>query len=76
MRALIKTKMESTDSIHEEIKDMEPIALRRMTTTMDDRFNIITIDFKPEVRIEDNDTVSIMGEFTNWLPEIMERYPS
>ena len=74
LRALIKTKMESTDSIHEEIKELEPIALRRAVTSMDDRFSIVSIDFKPEISIAENDTVSIMGEFTNWLPEIMERY--
>lgn len=68
--------MDSTASIHEEIKMMDPPALKRMTTTMDERFNIVTIDFKPEVSISENDTVSIMGEFTNWLPEIMERYES
>ena len=76
LRALVKTKMDSTASIHEEIKMMDPPALKRMTTTMDERFNIVTIDFKPEVSISENDTVSIMGEFTNWLPEIMERYES
>jgi len=42
----------------------------------DERFKVMTITFKPEIRIEDNDTVAIMGEFTNWMPEIMERYQS
>ena len=37
---------------------------------------MVTITFKPEVPVAENDTVSIMGEFTNWMPEIMERYDS
>jgi len=37
---------------------------------------VVTVVFKPEVAIAENDTVSIMGEFTNWMPEIMERYDS
>lgn len=41
---------------------------------MDDRFSVVTIVFKPEVQIAEDDTVSILGEFSNWMPEIMERY--
>lgn len=40
----------------------------------DERFKVVTISYKPEVTIAENDTVAIMGEFTNWMPEIMERY--
>ena len=55
---------------------MEAVELRRKVTSIDDRFQVVTITFKPEINIADNDTVSILGEFTNWLPEIMERYDS
>ena len=37
---------------------------------------MVTITFKPDATVAENDTVSIMGEFTNWMPEIMERYDS
>lgn len=43
---------------------------------MDERFQIVEITFKPEVKVDENNTVSIMGEFNNWIPEIMERYES
>jgi len=40
----------------------------------DERFQVVTISFKPEVMIAENDTVAIVGEFTNWMPAIMERH--
>ena len=43
---------------------------------IDERFTVVTIEFKPETVLPESDTVSIMGEFTNWMPEIMERYDS
>ena len=63
--------MTSTDTVPEELKEEE--GLRRQVS-IDDRFTVVTIQFKPEVQIKDDDTVSILGEFTNWMPEIMERY--
>ena len=53
---------------------MEPVELRRKMTSVDERFQVVTITFKPEVTIAPNDTVSILGEFSNWIPQIMERY--
>ena len=53
---------------------MEPVELRRKVTSIDERFQVVTITFKPEVIIDPNDTVSILGEFCNWIPQIMERY--
>lgn len=50
--------------------------MRRSETSIDERFRIVEIVFKPESTIDENDTVSILGEFTNWIPEIMERYES
>ena len=58
----------------EELKEMESIPLQRKVTSVDERFQVVTITFKPEVTIEPNDTVSILGEFCNWIPQIMERY--
>ena len=45
-----------------------------MVSSVDERFEKVTITFKPEKRIDDNDTVSILGEFPDWMPEIMERF--
>lgn len=72
LRDLLKAKLNSTDSVPEELNDVP--ALRRAETSIDDRFKTVTIVFKPEVKIEENDTVAIMGEFNNYMPEIMERY--
>ena len=61
----------------DELKeDMDNPSLQRQATSIDDRFKVVTIEFKPEVQIADDDTVAIMGEFSNWMPEIMERYSS
>ena len=75
---MVKANVEEGDPAHEEIAafEMAEIGLKRQVTSIDDRFKIMTITFKPEITIADNDTVSIMGEFTNWMPEIMDRYDS
>ena len=74
LRLLIKSKLNSTDSIPEEV--LQSLPLKRASTIIDDRFKTVTITFKPEVDIPWNDTVAIMGEFNNWMPENMERYDS
>ena len=76
MRDLLKAKMTSTDTVPEELKEEEAMMGLKRQVSIDDRFTIVTINFKPEVTIADDDTVSILGEFTNWMPEIMERYDS
>lgn len=76
LRELVKAgKTESKDSLPDELKQIEStISTTSTQATQDERFKIISIVFKPDVDINDNDTVAIMGEFTNWLPEIMDRY--
>ena len=69
----MKAKMQSID-IPEEVKMEEPGL--EAASSHDERFSVVTITFKPDVPVAENDTVSIMGEFTNWMPEIMERYDS
>ena len=66
--------MNSTDSIPEVMQEQLPI--KRDESVMDDRFKVVSITFKPDVEIPENDTVAIMGEFNNWMPENMERYDS
>ena len=73
LRDLVRAKMASQESLPEEMKG-EEVGLQRMVSSVDERFEKVTITFKPEKRIDDNDTVSILGEFTDWMPEIMERF--
>ena len=58
----------------EELKEEEQPKEIGGSGKIDERFCVMTVAYKPEVAIAENDTVSIMGEFTNWMPEIMERY--
>ena len=46
----------------------------KKTTSISSKFNLITIEFKPVEEIEKGDSVSILGEFNQWQPEIMYRY--
>mmetsp|Transcript_38346 Transcript_38346/g.50307 ORF Transcript_38346/g.50307 Transcript_38346/m.50307 type:complete len:118 (+) Transcript_38346:136-489(+) len=74
LRGLLKTKMNSQESMPEGLKQKEESVLSKATSVSDERFKVVTICFKPEVSIAENDTIAIMGEFTNWMPEIMERF--
>ena len=55
---------------------MDEPELLNQQSSIDDRFKLVTINFKPGVQIADDDTIAIMGEFNNWMPEIMERFDS
>ena len=48
----------------------------RNLSSIDQRFRTVTITFKPEVRVAENDTVAILGEFNSYMPENMERFES
>ena len=75
LRDLLRAKMDSQESIPSELRREES---KQQSTesgnVADARFKLVEIKFTPEVEISMDDTVSIMGEFTNWMPEIMERY--
>ena len=38
------------------------------------RFGVVKIEFKPEQQLRQNESVSILGEFNQWMPEVMQRY--
>ena len=41
---------------------------------IDQKFGIVKIDFKPKQQLRTNQRVSILGEFNQWMPEVMQRY--
>ena len=38
------------------------------------RFGVVKIEFKPKQQLRLNESVSILGEFNQWMPEVMQRY--
>ena len=48
--------------------------LERRKSTIATKFAVVKIEFKPTTEIRPNESVSILGEFNNWLPEVMQRY--
>ena len=41
---------------------------------LDSKFSLVTIAFKPPEEVSMSDSVSILGEFNKWLPELMNRF--
>ena len=53
---------------------MEPEGLKRQESTIATKFAEVKIEFKPAEQVKQWDSVSILGEFNQWLPEVMQRY--
>jgi len=68
------------DRLDIEMSSPEPLLsqnipqLVKVPSKIKDRFVVIRIEYKPPQEIEQSDSVSILGEFNQWLPEVMSRY--
>ena len=54
-----------------DYQNFDGIQIQKKVSKIDQTFKIVKIEFQPEQEIALDDAVSILGEFTKWVPQIM-----